>query len=405
MLSNYARGGSAALALDPRSGIDFRSMAKRVVAWMERELKQENGLYGSALDADTHEGEGWYYTWTEAEINEVLGSKSAAFKPVFGISAEGNCRDEATGKPTGRNIVYAKTDEAQKDWNACLDAMLKKRLERTPPMLDSKCIVGWNGLAVKGLAEAQQVPIAERVAGALLDAEAALGYLPHIVGSDAAAYLDDYAYLADALFALASASGSDRWLSEAKRLTSAMVERFWDSAAKLFRSTSSGHKELFGRVAPVFDQPAPSGNAIAIRCLVHAGLMDRAGEALAGLVGWIESSPNMCEALVHAAVLYLERSGSSLQVYLDGSYLVCELRLPLEWDILHAGMEGAEIVRVYLGADEVSVESIEHADGLWRIRCLLDQVLVEDVDVRVRFQACTASECLPVAEWAARHRA
>jgi len=405
MLSNYVRGGSAALALDPRSGIDFRSMAKRIVRWMERELKQENGLYGSALDADTHEGEGWYYTWTEAEVDAVLGSKSGSFKPVFGILPEGNCRDEATGKPTGRNIVYAKTEEAQKDWNACLDALLRKRVERNPPMQDSKCIVGWNGLAVKGLAEAQFLQIAERVAGALLDAEARLGYLPHIVGSEDRAYLDDYAYLADGLFALASASGSDRWLDEAKRLTSAMVERFWDSSAKLFRSTSTGHQDLFGRVAPVFDQPAPSGNAIAIRCLVLACSLDKAGEALSGLAGWMESSPNMCEALVHAALLYLERVGSSLEVYVDGSYLVCELALPADWDIVHAGMEGAEIVRVYLGLDEISVESVERAEAFWRIRCLLDSVLVEDVDVRVRYQACTATECLPVEERSARLRA
>jgi len=402
MLANYAKGANIAMNLDPRCGIDFRSAAKRIVAWMERELRQENGLYGSALDADTEQGEGWYYTWTESEIDDVLGSKSPSFKAVFGIRPEGNCNDEATGKPTGRNIVYAKSEEAQKDWNACLDALLKRRQQRTPPARDTKCLVGWNGLAVKGLAEAQYYSLAERVAGALLQAEREAGCLPHIVGDSAPAYLEDYAYLADGLFSLAAATGKRAWHQEAERLTDLMIELFWDAQASLFRSTSHTHQDLFGRVAPVFDQPAPSGNAIAIRCLVLANRLEMAGQALNALAGWIENSPNTCEALLHSAALYLERVGQDIQAKVDGGSLEIKLALPGDYDLVHAGIEGAEQVRVYVADKETPVDTIAKTDSGWLIRCPAIDLPINGFELRIRFQPCTDRECLPVQERAVR---
>ena len=402
MLSNYARGASLAMNLDPQCGIDFRSIARRIVSWLERELKLENGLYGSALDADTNEGEGWYYTWAEAEIDEVLGSRSAEFEAVFGIRSDGNCHDEATGKPTGRNIVYARSEEAQKDWNACLDALLSRRLTRTPPMRDGKCIVGWNGLAVKGLVDAQNLLLAQRVAEALLEAEQQAGFLPHIVGDSAPAYLDDYAYLAEGLYSLGAATGNPRWRQEAERLTSKMVDLFWDSKASLFRSTSSAHQELFGRSAPVFDQPAPSGNAIAIRCLVHSYRLEMAGKALEGLAGWMAGAPGMCEGLIHTAFLFIAAGTEPMVATVDGALLTVHLALPSGQDILHAGDAQAEAPRLFVDGNEVPVDRVESTSNGWRISGALKQAIQGGSLIKVRFQACTDRECLPVEERSVR---
>ncbi|MCS7174109.1 MAG: thioredoxin domain-containing protein, partial [Armatimonadetes bacterium] len=85
----------------------FAETAQRTLDWMLREMRLPEGAFASALDADTPEGEGYYYTWTQREIYETLPREEAdLFCLVYNITPEGNYAEEATHQRNGRNIPH-----------------------------------------------------------------------------------------------------------------------------------------------------------------------------------------------------------------------------------------------------------------------------------------------------------
>ncbi len=83
------------------------------------------------------------------------------------------------------------------------------------------------------------------------------------------AYLDDYAFLVDALIALHRATGDSRWLLEADRLTALQIDLFWDEDRGGFFFTSHDHETLIARSKDPTDSALPSGNAVAAGNLVY----------------------------------------------------------------------------------------------------------------------------------------
>ncbi|MFM9128229.1 MAG: thioredoxin domain-containing protein, partial [Solirubrobacterales bacterium] len=69
----------------------FREVCEMTLDWVLREMRGEEGGFDSALDADSGGGEGLFYTWTPAELREVLGEEPGAEAiSWFGVTAEGN---------------------------------------------------------------------------------------------------------------------------------------------------------------------------------------------------------------------------------------------------------------------------------------------------------------------------
>ena len=77
------------------------------------------------------------------------------------------------------------------------------------------------------------------------------------------AYLEDHAYLLEALLTLYEASFEPRWFGEARALADSMIERFADPEHGGFFETSADHEELVARRKDLEDHPIPSGNASA----------------------------------------------------------------------------------------------------------------------------------------------
>ncbi|HZH97864.1 MAG TPA: protein-disulfide reductase DsbD domain-containing protein, partial [Fimbriimonadaceae bacterium] len=100
------------------------------------------------------------------------------------------------------------------------------------------------------------------------------------------------------------------WLRSAADLYQEMVTRFYDSSDHGYFTTTEGHETLFGRSKPVFDQPVPSGNALAIRCGLRLGDIERSRKSLEALVGWMERAPGATESLLVATLELLEMGES-----------------------------------------------------------------------------------------------
>ena len=131
-----------------------------------------NGLNGrrisSATDADSlapagHREEGWFFTWTPAEISKHIGESGLRiFETVYEVSA--------TGDLDGRNILRRDEpmERAASNLNMTIDTLKKRlaehkdvlykaRAQRPPPLLDDKVITAWNGLMISAFARAGRV--------------------------------------------------------------------------------------------------------------------------------------------------------------------------------------------------------------------------------------------------------
>jgi len=338
MLANYVQAAAMCHGQLPELEQLYAKTADGIIRWLNGEMTSPEGLYYSALDADSEGEEGKYYVWTSADISEVLGQGASAFIDAFDIREGGNFHDEATGELTGANIPVLSEDVGDR-FDLQLRRLHEARKQRVRPGLDDKVLVGWNGLLIAALAEAAELEPAERAAEAILGYEKQFGQLPHQIAKgqpSGAGYLEDYAYFIDGLLTLAnskslfeeisdtfSGRSAEEWLNEADRLMQVAIARFYDEERGGFFATSDGHEQLFGRSKPVLDQPLPSANAIAIRSLLAFGDDERARKSFEAFLGWMSRAPSATEALYHSA-LYLSASDEDLEEPVKGFAVITQ---------------------------------------------------------------------------------
>ena len=200
----------------------WRRVAEGILRYVRREMTSEDGAYLSALDAESEHVEGKYYTWTEEEVREALGSAAAdTLLAVYGLAPVPEGEGGALYQRTGIDSAAAALGVGEAALRASLEASLRRlhqaRRSRTYPLLDDKVITAWNGMMIAAAAEAGAVLGDE---AAIAEAEAAARFLlehlregddlyrVHRAGSSRyEGYLEDFAHLADGLLALHRAGG------------------------------------------------------------------------------------------------------------------------------------------------------------------------------------------------------
>jgi uncharacterized protein YyaL (SSP411 family) len=83
------------------------------------------------------------------------------------------------------------------------------------------------------------------------------------------AYLEDYAFLQNALISLYEASHAPRWIESALDLARVMIDQFWDPAGGGFFFTGRDHEPLIARTKDPQDSSIPSGNSMAVTALLR----------------------------------------------------------------------------------------------------------------------------------------
>ena len=288
----------------------FHRTAAGIMRWLKEEMRGENGLYYSGLDADSEGREGKFYLWTEAEIRDLLAVRADAFIEAYQVENGGNFQEEATGNRTGENILAPVGYNPEFDQD--LDVLRRARALRSRPGLDDKQIICHNALLATALCMATQEEAAEEIVRAILAAETRNGGLPHMIVKgqpSGQAFLDDYAATARACLELCAISHlmekddeADVWMGHAERLVKEMVDGFYDQAEGGFFLTSARHESLLGRAKPAFDNPVPSGNGLAIEALLGVGRTELAERCLKLFAGLMEGAPEATGSLLHAAV-------------------------------------------------------------------------------------------------------
>jgi uncharacterized protein YyaL (SSP411 family) len=232
-----------------------------------RELRGPEGGFYAALDADSEGVEGRFYVWGLDDIREVLGDLADQAIAYFGASEAGNFE--------GTNILEARGPEPDPGNREQLrKLLLERRAERVRPGLDDKRLTSWNALMISALAEAGAVLEDPRY----LDAAAAcadfiLSELRDDTGrllrsfnagqAKLGAYLEDHAFLLEALVTLYEATFDERYFIEARGLADQILARFADPRRGGFFSTPTDHEALIARRKDLEDTPIPSGSSSA----------------------------------------------------------------------------------------------------------------------------------------------
>ena len=289
---------------------EFAATARGIFDYVLRNLcGDEGGLY-STEDADSEGVEGKFYIWTLDEIEQILDDDARLFAARYDVTEHGNwdhpgdahvpagpknilrivrsveeAAREARVKPAGPNDVEQRLDAARRK-------LFTERERRVRPGLDDKILTAWNGLMIASLAKGSAVldepgyyDAAARAADFVLSRMQENGRLLRSFRNGRAhlmAYLDDHAFLIDALLALYEASGRLRWLDEAARLMATALKFYWDDDQGGFFFTASDHEQLIIRSKLASDNAIPSGNSVMVMNLLRLGvLLGRADFGLA----------------------------------------------------------------------------------------------------------------------------
>jgi len=236
----------------------FRRVCEETLDWALREMRSPEGGFYAALDADSEGVEGKFYVWKVAELRDVLGADADAAIAFFGAGEPGNF--EGANVLEGRGPVPDRLAEIRA-------ALYAARSRRIRPGLDDKQLTAWNALMISALAQAgAALERADYVAAAARAAEFLLGRRDDgrlLRTGQIPAYLDDHAYLLEALLTLYEATFDPRWYREARALADTMIERFADDETGGFFTTAADHSEGFARRKDLDDSPVPAGGSSA----------------------------------------------------------------------------------------------------------------------------------------------
>jgi uncharacterized protein len=273
----------------------YAAAARAIFSYVLRDLTHPEGGFYSAEDADSapdpahpHEKrEGAFYVWSSEEIEAALGPTDASICNFrFGVEAPGNVDEDPHGEFGGRNILFqAHTleetaehfkihmDEVRAVLRSASLKLLEIRSTRPRPHLDDKILTAWNGLMISAFARGAQILDEPRYADAARGAASFIrrhlwdenrGVLLRRFREGESAidgFLDDYAFLIQALLDLYETTFEHEDLAFAIALAERAVERFEDPESGGFFSTAAGGADLVLRLKDDYDGAEPSGNS------------------------------------------------------------------------------------------------------------------------------------------------
>ncbi|MEA3639476.1 MAG: thioredoxin domain-containing protein [Lamprobacter sp.] len=265
----------------------FRDAAIGTAEWVIAEMQSEEGGYYSALDADSEGEEGRFYVWEPEEVAAHLSAdERALITPLFGLERAPNFegRWHLHGYRTLAEVAaeLGRDPEAAAALLASAKAkLLAARAQRVRPGRDEKVLTAWNALMIKGMLRAG------RLLGRddhLASADRALAFIRDRLWRDGRllatykdgkahlnAYLDDYAFLLDALLERLQTRFDPADLDWAQALAEVLLSQFQDEDNGGFYFTSADHEALLQRPRPMADESTPSGNGIAALSLQRLG--------------------------------------------------------------------------------------------------------------------------------------
>jgi len=293
----------------------YKDIVDQSISFVVRELMSAEGVFYSALDADSEGEEGLYYTWTKDQFDQALGHYSELAGEYYGINERGLWEQNRNIllRPESDDLFsqqhYLSANELASLTEYCRSQLLKARSARTRPGLDDKMLVSWNALFISALVDAYVVlnrsEYLDRAAQAgtfiinnLKRKDNGLYHTWKNGKSQIDAFLDDYACTIEAFIKLYEATANTIWLTEATELAQYVVENFYDSNSGFFWYSELNDQNVFARKIEIYDGVIASGNSVMAKVLNtlgvflhHAEFVDKSNQMLASMAGRIGRYP------------------------------------------------------------------------------------------------------------------
>ena len=266
----------------------YSETIEETLSFIQREMMAPEGGFYSAYDADSEGVEGKFYVWDKEEIESILGSEASLFCAFYDVTEEGNWEEknilwrqrnyEIFAKENGLEVSFLK-DTLRKSRKKLFEI----REKRIKPGLDDKILLSWNTLMISAFARAYEALGTEgyhKVAVESLDfifknfkQSEGIGLYHTYKNGQAqyAGFLEDYAFLIEALIDVYGITFDKQYIEKAKQYADFTIENFFDESTNLFYFTSAKQKDILLRKKDLYDSATPSGNATMVRNLQRLG--------------------------------------------------------------------------------------------------------------------------------------
>ena len=256
----------------------YRQIAEEIITYLLNEMTDELGGFYSAEDADSldehgHSEEGAFYTWTPAEVRNILGDAADEALTWWNMSDEGNFE--------GRNIPHRIPQRGDLLRPSTIDAsralLFEHRALRHRPGLDDKVLCEWNAMMLSSLCEAATAFDRDDITSAVVrNAEFLRDHLRHSNGewhrswqshaqpqAQHAALAHDLVHLVDAFTRVYELTADHQWLVLASRTAHSLVADYWDAEHGGLFTVSDHAEQLVVRQKDLMDNATPSANSVA----------------------------------------------------------------------------------------------------------------------------------------------
>jgi len=326
LLCLYAVGWQ--LSQDSAEKALYARVVEETVSWLVREMRSPQGAFYSSQDADSldahgHSAEGAFYVWQLSEVKALLTpDEFSVISRCYGFDRAPNFEDLHAHTVAWHPYlaVMPESDEAAL-FETARAKLFATRARRSPPGLDDKILTSWNALVIKGLARAglvfgrdDWIELAQHATDFIREKLWVNNRLLATCKNDQAhlnAYLDDYAFLLDALIELMQADYRSIDMQFAEDLADALLDDFASDEGG-FYFTAHHHETLIHRAKQGYDNATPNGNGIAAVVLQRLGhvlgeshYLQAAERTLQAFDSVIKRSPAGSASLTHALAEYL----------------------------------------------------------------------------------------------------
>lgn len=305
----------------------YKEVVYETVQFCLRELYAGDGVYYSALDADSEGVEGKYYVWTEEELGNLLGEDYEIIAGYYNVGEKGFWEEEnnillrnETNAEAAEKLGVSEKELMEKVAKA-KKILFKEREKRIRPGLDDKSLTSWNALMFIGLCDAYLafgdemfLVEAKRTCAFLLKTQRREDggvYHSYKLGERKInGYLEDYCFTIEGLIKLYECTFKEEYLKEAQVLVEYVQQNFHNQENDMFYFTSSLDEALIARKTEVTDNVIPSSNSSMANALFKLGtLLDRED--------WISQSRLMLNNVREQMVKYGSSFSNWANLYLN----------------------------------------------------------------------------------------
>ena len=266
----------------------FIEKLDQTIQFIKKEFLNNNNLLGSAYDADSDGEEGKYYIYSYDEIKNIK-----EISDYFEIDVKGNWENK---------IILVEKKKPPKE---VVEKLLEIRSKKKKPFFDDKTQLDLNCLWLSGLISAHEIlpnkgylKLAEtfftKIEDKYLKKNIQHSYNKEIV------FLEDYAFLINALNDLSDKTMNFKYKDLAKKMCTETINKFYLREKDIFQKNQKDKNDIFFRPIDIGDNTIPNGNAIMLINLIRLGFIEETQKLANSLNGYLNIYKNHMMTAIRA---------------------------------------------------------------------------------------------------------